>query len=290
MAPPASVEALLRETAAWLAAAGVERPRWTAAQLAAAVLECEPVALIVEPPAIGPEAAGEVRRRVTRRAHGVPLQHLTGVAGFFGHDFHVAPGVFIPRPETERVVETALRELARVRRTWPRPTVVDVGTGSGAIAISLTSTSDVSTIGFDTNPQALGVAQRNARRLGVAARTRWVRADLLAACADTQVDLVVANLPYLPSSTLSTLPREVQWDPGSALDGGPDGLDLIRRLVAQAAARLRLEGVVILEVGAGQAGLLRRAYAAQWETIDVVLDDTGIERVVVMRRPRASRG
>lgn len=292
----------LREAAAVLQAAGIERPWWTAEQIAAAVLGCEPVAWVVDPPPVPPPAAAEIRRRVARRAAGVPLQHLTGIAGFYGQDVLARPGVFIPRPETERVVEMAARELARLQGLSPGgprdtmvsrggPVVFDVGTGSGVVAISLTRTAPVGTmVGFDISRQALGLAQENACRLGVAPRIRWVRADLLTACAAATADLIVANLPYIPSSALAALPREVQWDPPEALDGGPDGLALIQRLLAQATTRLRPRGAVVLEVGDGQAAALRRAAAGAWGTIEVVRDDPGVERVVICRRAVTGHG
>lgn len=275
---------LLKEVSAVLAAAGVERPRWTAEQLAASVLGCDPLALIVEPPVLDDAVADAIRQLANRRARGVPLQHLTGVAGFFGHDFLVRPGVLIPRPETERLVETAMAELARLR---PSPAVWDVGTGTGAIAISLTLTSG-SVVGTmcasDISPQALILAADNARRMGVDGRICWVRSDLLTACAAGQADLIVANLPYIPSSELSALPREVRHDPVLALDGGPDGLALIRRVIAQAARALRTPGTLLLEVGAGQAEIVRHEAGRAWADVTVIADATGIDRVVALRR------
>ncbi len=272
---------VVREAADLLGTAGIERPRWTAEQLADAVLGCEPLTLIVEPPAVAPEAADEVRRRAALRAQGIPLQHLTGVAGFFGHDFLVRPGVFIPRPETERLVEAAVQEVAR----RPGATVLDVGTGTGAIAISLTLAAPVGTmLGLDVNRRALGLAAENAGRLGAAARVRWACADLLSACGAGRADVIVANLPYIPSSALPGLPREVRHDPSSALDGGPDGLTFIRRLMDQAARGLRRPGALLLEVGAGQADAVVREVGRAWDQTAIVADDTGMARVVILRR------
>lgn len=277
-----SLHRFLQEAAGALERSGVERPRWTAGQLVSSVLGIEPIALVTDPPPITDETRAEIQRRVSLRSQGVPLQYLTGIAGFFGRDFRVGPGVFIPRPETERVVEVALQELARLGVA--HPTVADVGTGSGAIAISLTLEHPAATIiGFEISPRALAVAQENAQRLGAASRVRWVRADLMAPCGDADIDLVVANLPYLPTSALSLLPREVRWDPPWALDGGPEGLSVIRRLLAQAAARLPSHGCVVLEVGEGQARPLCREAQADWPKSAIFCDDLGIERVVVLR-------
>lgn len=279
------VTQLLREVTATLGAARIERPRWTAEQIAAAVLGCEPVALVTAPPPLDSETSVAIQRRVAQRAAGMPLQYLTGIAGFCGLDLWVRPGVFIPRPETERVVEVAIRELSRL----PTPsTVVDVGSGSGAIAIGLTSVvKHVRIQGFEISRPALAVAQANARRLG--ARVQWVCADLLAPCGEGRIDLVVANLPYIPSETLASLPREVQWDPPEALDGGPDGLQLIRRLLDQVVRGLRPHGVVVLEVGQGQARTLVEDEEGRWGASEIVRDDTGVERVVVFRRPMSRR-
>lgn len=281
--PPVTLHHVVREAAERLAAAGVERPRWTAEQLTAAVLGCEPIALTVDPPRCDPARAAELQHRVARRAAGVPLQQLVGVAGFFGREFRVAPGVFIPRPETERVVEVALAELAGLG-VGPA-TVYDVGTGTGVIAISLTAEHPVGTmVALEISRPALAVARQNGRRAGVEEKVQWVCADLLAPCRPARADLIVANLPYLPSSELPWLPREVRWDPRAALDGGADGLDVIRRLLSQAGTVLRPGGAVVLEVGPGQARQLVRDAAGPWGQPRIVADDTGVERVVVLRR------
>ena len=275
----------LRECAERLAVAGVERPRWEAEQIAAAVIGCEPIAFVVEAPVMRPGQGEEIRRRVERRAAGEPLQYVTGLAGFFGHDFRVGPGIFIPRPETERLVEVTLREIAGL--PVRHPVIVDVGTGSGAIAISLTLTSSVGTIhGFELSPLAMAGARENAVRLGVSERIRWIHTDLLTSCAADRVDLIVANLPYVPTLAIPSLPQDVRHDPLVALDGGLDGLLVIRRLLRQATACLRPHGIVVLEVGEGQAAQLRREFDTAWAACEVVRDDPGVERVIVFRRPK----
>ena len=282
-----AVNAVIKESAATLAAAWIRRARWEAEQIVSSVMGCEPITLIVDPPELLPAEREEVQRKVQLRAGGVPLQHLTGIAGFCGHDLVVGPEALIPRPETERLVEVALRELGQL--AVRRPTVVDVGTGSGAIAISLTAAFSVGTmLGLDLSDRALAVARENAVRLAAATDMRWLQSDLLTACAPGSIDLIVANLPYIPSSAIPLLPPEVQRDPVMAVDGGSDGLAVIRRLMNQAPDRLRPHGVVALEVGAGQAGQLQREYATDWVECDIVLDDTGTERVIVLRR--AKRG
>ena len=280
---------VVAEATAVLAAAAVERPRWAAEQITASVVGGDPAAWVMEPLTVEASAHQEILRRAARRSAGVPLQYVTGIAGFFGRDCSVAPGVLIPRPETECLVEVALEELARLR--LPRPVVWDVGTGSGAIALNLTLEAPASIlVGFDTSPRALAVARENARRLGVVSRVQWVCADLLAACGEWCADLIVANLPYISTGELSTLPREVQQEPREALDGGPQGLTLIRRLLAQAATRLRTGGTIILEVGDGQARRVQAEWVSRWADVAIRPDAAGRERIIICRRAVGIRG
>jgi release factor glutamine methyltransferase len=185
------------------------------------------------------------KRLVHRRASNYPLPHLTGWVEFYGLKFEVTPEVLIPRPETETLVDLA---LAR------RPTsVVDVGTGSGCIAVSL-AVHLPEAIGYaiDISPAALAVARRNVERHGVAERVRLMVGDVLNP-RPGPVDLIVSNLPYIPTGQRASLPASVRdHEPWLALDGGADGLDLIRRLLAQAPAVLLPGGGLLVEIGADQ--------------------------------------
>ncbi|HEY58592.1 MAG TPA: peptide chain release factor N(5)-glutamine methyltransferase [Anaerolineae bacterium] len=192
-----------------------------------------------------------LHQALQRLARGEPLPYVLGQWEFFGRSFVVTPAVLIPRPETELLVEAALDWL----RAHPGSRrVVDVGTGSGCIAVSLAAEVDeVQIVAIDQSAAALEVARRNAQRHGVTRRLRWIQADLLAPFAGPW-DVVCANLPYIPSAQLARLPV-ARFEPRLALDGGPDGLHLVRRLLRQARVQIASPGALFLEIGAGQGPL-----------------------------------
>ena len=258
-----------------LSAAGCETPRLDAEVLLAHVLEVDRTALFLDPGrALDPEQAGAFRDLVVRRREREPVSHLVGLRGFRHLELAVDARVLTPRPETEHLVEAVL-DLPRGAR------VVDVGTGSGAVALALKDERpDLEVLATDVSTDALDVAVQNARGLGL--DVAFFHGDLLDALeADVRVDAVVSNPPYVRDG--DPLPPEVaRFEPAVALFGGPDGLDVVRRLVPQAVGRgARL---VALEVGQGQDGavaeLLRSAGAS---TVHVVKDLAGIGRVVVGR-------
>jgi release factor glutamine methyltransferase len=218
---------------------------------------------------------------VVRLASGEPLPYLTGQVEFYTRTFAVTPAVLIPRPETEHLVEAALEWLAGLRS----PLVVDVGAGSGAIGATLAAElPGVRVILVDSSAAALAVAKRNAARHGVIERAWPVCGDLLAALRGP-CDLIAANLPYIPSGELDSL-DVARWEPHSALDGGPDGLGAIRALLAQAPSRLTRPGLLLIEVGEGQAEtVLEMAWAAFPEAcLEALRDYAGHERVVRIER------
>lgn len=188
-----------------------------------------------------------LRDLVRRRGEGHPLQHLLGTTEFHGHEFLTDSRALIPRPETEQLVALTLSTLN------PQPsTVLDIGTGSGVIAITLALALPEATVhATDFNPEALALARENAAQLA-ASNVTFHEANLFPPGNDLY-DAIVANLPYIPASDIATLAREVQHDPVSALDGGPDGLDPIRHLISQAPARLAPGGHILLEIGHDQA-------------------------------------
>lgn len=189
---------------------------------------------------------------VARRAAREPVAYLTGTREFYGRPFAVTPDVLIPRPETELLVQEALAVLPRDRSAR----VLDVGTGSGCIAITIAlERPDVDVVATDRSPAALEVARRNAHALG--ARVTFVEADL---CGDARgVDVVVSNPPYVAARERETLDADVRdYEPPLALFGGEDGLDVLRRLIPAAAGALNPGGWLLLEIGAGQADLVRR--------------------------------
>ena len=177
-----------------------------------------------------------------RLLQGVPLPHLLGEWDFYGRSFIVSPDVLIPRPETELLVEQALTLAAR----FDRPLIVDVGTGSGAIAVSLAAAlPQASVLATDISRPALAIARRNAQR-HLAKELPFAQADLLQPFS-SKFNLICANLPYIPTRTLAGLPV-AQWEPSLALDGGASGLNLIKRLLHQAVSRLAPAGIILLEI------------------------------------------
>jgi release factor glutamine methyltransferase len=248
-----------------LTAAGCETPRLDAEVLLAAALGVDRAALIADPDrGVEPEP---FREFVRRRARHEPVAYILGCKGFRRLELEVGPRVLIPRPETEHVVEAALG-------LPPGARVVDVGTGSGAIALALADERpDLRVVATDSSPAALAVARANAARLGLA--VEWLEGDLLEPVSGP-VDAVVSNPPYVPDG--EALAPELAYEPAGALYGGLDGLDVYRRL----APALRDVPFVALEVGAGQARRVAALLAGH--EIEIVRDLAGIDRVVVGRR------
>jgi release factor glutamine methyltransferase len=216
-----------------------------------------------------------------RRAEREPLPYILGQVEFYGITFKIDRRALIPRPETELLVEKALDWA----RSLPSLTVADVGTGSGAVAIALALHLGEKGLvyGLDSSPQALELAQENAALNRVEKRIVFLLSDLLSAL-EKPVDLIVANLPYVPSAQLEKLAPELQWEPREALDGGPDGLESIRKLLSQAPSYLKRGGAILLEVGPGQArkvkALARKAFPHA--RISSFPDLRGIMRVVMV--------
>ena len=272
--------------------AGVAAPRAEAENLLAHVLSQPRHACYLEPDA--PLTADEIARLrslVARRADGVPLQYLTGTETFRGLELEVTPNVLIPRPETEGVVDAALRVLADRRSAGPPAVVADIGTGSGCLALALARVRpDVVVYATDCSAAALAVAERNARRLGLADRVTFLCGDLFEPLArgGVRVDLVVSNPPYVADEHLPTLQIEVRHEPESALRGGVDGVHFYRRIVAEAGSVLAAGAVIVVELGYGQAdavGALARGAGFNVARIDP--DFQRIPRVMTLAAPRA---
>jgi release factor glutamine methyltransferase len=207
---------------------------------------------------------------MARRYAGEPLQYIRGRTEFFSREFLVDPRVLIPRPETEILVEAALERVPRGAR------VVDIGTGSGCIAVSLAlERRDLRVLGVDRSIDALALASRNSVRLG--ARTRFAASDLLEAVREA--DVIVSNPPYIPAADVETLATEVRdWEPRAALTPGAEGTEIIDRVFAAAGRAL-----VLLEIGYGQEARVRELAAAHGRRVDAVLNDlAAIPRVVVL--------
>lgn len=272
-----------------LAAAGCDTPRLDAEVLLCECAGVERAFLLAHgTDAVPAEAWSRFRDWVARREKREPLAYITGHREFYGMDFAVTPAVLVPRPETEHVVDEVLA-LAQARHRREQPLLIaDVGTGSGAIAIALAvHLPHAQVCALDASREALEVAWRNAHRHGVVDRLCLVQSDLLEHLP-WAVDILVANLPYVADEEWPALSPEIRFhEPTHALRGGANGLDLIRRLLAQAPAHMRPGGAVVLEIGAGQAADVGRAAQAAFRNaqIRVVQDYAGLDRVVVIQTP-----
>lgn len=216
-------------------------------------------------------------RYLHQRIKGKPTQYITGVQEFYGRDFRVTPDVLIPRPETEHSVDAAL-ELAR-----DATRIVDIGTGSGAIAVTLALELQRHVIATDVSARALEVARANARQLG--AGVHFLQADLGTACTSEAFHLVVSNPPYVPASDKAKVQREVRdYEPGVALYGGDDGLQIYVRLIPDAYRLLVPGGRLILEIGYNLADRLMPMFEG-WADVEIRHDLAGLPRVMTARKP-----
>ncbi len=231
------------------------------------------------PPGLDPFFPQLVARRIARE----PVAYIVGQREFWGRAFEVTPAVLVPRPETEIIVEEVLDEA---RSGAGVGSIVDVGTGSGCLAVTLALECPDSRVwATDVSLDALAVAKRNARRHGVEERVAFVRCDVLEGI-DARADVIVSNPPYIPSGDASRLqPEVVQYEPPAALFAGADGLAVIRRLLAAAAGRLAPDGRLVVEFGFEQEADVRElARAAGWRVARIRPDLQGIPRTAVLRR------
>ena len=273
----------LRQGARMLQEGGIGVPRLTAEVLLAHQLSVERIYLFAHPERefTGPEWLG-YQDLLNERLSGKPTQYITGHQEFYGRDFQVSPDVLIPRPETEHVVELALRLSPGARR------ILDIGTGSGALAVTLRLEMGVETWGTDISPAAARVAASNAARLH--APVHFVVCDLMDAVATASMDLIVSNPPYVPLGHREGLQREVRdFEPHLALFSGPSGFEIYDRIAAGAPRVLRPGGWLIFELGFTSLDHVR-ALLARWDEVQVVPDLAGIPRVIAARRPAGSFG
>jgi release factor glutamine methyltransferase len=234
---------------------------------------------------VGAPREQELDRKVERRLKREPLAYILGHWEFYGINLLVTPAVLIPRPETETLVEHALF-LALMGIETPQLAIADAGTGSGAIAISMAIHLPAARIhALDASDGALDVASYNVRAHNVADRVKLGKGDLLEPLTDP-VDLIVANLPYIPSKRIATLQPEIQWEPREALDGGPDGLDPIRRLLSQAPGKLKDQGIILLELDPEQVPVVEELVqrCLPEATTSVEQDLARLDRILVINR------
>ena len=281
LAARATVAAALARGAEALAAAGIASARVDAEWLLAGALDVPRGRLMADPArALDGEAAARYARAITRRMTREPLQHIIGTQAFRDLAVRVGPEAMVPRPETEALVEWALALLPDV----PAPVVVDVGTGTGCIACAIAAERPAArVIALELSTAAAGLARANVGALGLEARVTVVESDLFAALGSLRADLIVANPPYLPTAIIATLDPEVsRFDPRLALDGGDDGLDVIRRLVVAAPARLAPGGALVMETAGGEraTATARLLSAAGFADVQTRADLAGVERFV----------
>jgi len=283
MAEPWTILGVLDWTSDYFAKKGLENPKLDAQVLLSHVLGLERVMLYAyfDRPVSEPERE-RFRELVKRRARGEPVAYLVGEREFWSLPFSVSPAVLIPRPDTERLVEIAL-ELARA---WTAPRILDVGTGSGCVAAALAKELPAARVtAVDVSEAALAVARANFEKNGLAVEA--LNSDLVSALGDRRFDLIVANLPYIPHRDLAGLAADVRdFEPRLALDGGADGLELVRRFIAAAPARLDPGGAIALEAGFDQLDRVAAALAeAGYGAIEVHTDLGGHPRVASARAP-----
>jgi release factor glutamine methyltransferase len=214
-------------------------------------------------------------RYLNERLKGKPTQYITHKQEFYGRDFYVNGDVLIPRPETEHLVESAVVYVDQ----HPVARVLDVGTGSGAIAITLALETGRSVLASDISLPALGVAERNRRTYG--AQVRFFAADLMSAVRPRSIDLLISNPPYVPGSDASNMQREVRdWEPHIALFAGDSGFEIYQRLISEASTTLKPGGRLVMELGYQSLDGVRSMLATAWTNIDVISDLAGLPRVI----------
>jgi release factor glutamine methyltransferase len=258
------------------------------------VLQCRREELLANPRReITPEQSERFKSVVAERAAGKPIQYITGTQEFWGLELAVTPAVLIPRPETEHLVESALALLPHNHAFC----VIDVGTGSGAIAIAIAHERPLIGVdAIDNSPAALAIARGNAQRHGLAGRIEFIEADLLSGVEDARCEMIVSNPPYVATSERASLSIEVrEHEPAAALFSGATGYEVYERLLPQAMRALKPEGWLLLEIGYGQQAKLRDMLAEQgYAAIRFVEDLQGISRIAIAQKsslpePRSSR-
>lgn len=260
----------------------VGSPRLNAEMLMMFVLGCNRAHLYAYPER---ELTDDERQRyddaIAERARGVPAQYITGHQEFWGLDLIVSPAVLIPRPETEHLVEAAIEAASRVER----PLIIDVGTGSGAVALALASDLERAEVhASDISPDALEVARANAARLQLDVRVRFHVTDLLEGFPNEFADMIVSNPPYVGETEADKVQAQVkQFEPHIAVFGGQVGTEIIDKLISQAKRVLKPNGWLMMEIGFTQSGRVEELLAG-WKEVHFVPDLQGIPRVAVGRK------
>jgi release factor glutamine methyltransferase len=282
------LKAALNAAMGRLGKSDVPSPRMNAELLLMFTLGCDRAYLYAHPEReLDTEEARRYEEALAKRERGVPAQYITGHQEFWGMDLIVTPAVLIPRPETEHVIEAVLR-IAREAAgpSVSRLKIVDVGTGSGCVALALAKELTTAEIyATEVSSEALEIARANASRLQMAGRVEFLRGDLLAGIEESSVDFVVSNPPYVGDSEADEVQLEVRrFEPRQAVFAGPTGLEVIARLVPQASRALRPQGWLVMEMsGTIVSGVL--ALLDGWKQLQVINDLQGIPRVIAAQRP-----
>lgn len=279
-----TIGGILTWTKQYFSEKGVDNPRLDAEVLLSHILGKDRMYLYVN--FDQPLRAAELtvfREAVKKRALRLPVAYITGTKEFMGLNFEVSPAVLIPRPDTEILVEAALNRLEKI----DQPTILDIGTGSGAILISvLAKLKSAKGTAVDISNEALAIAAENARNNGVADRVAFCQGDLFQPVNGRVFDAVLSNPPYIPDNDIAQLAPEVRREPRLALAGGRDGLDFYRRIISEGSRFVTPDGFIAVEVGIGQAKALAELTneAGTLEVEDIIKDYSGIDRVVLFKQ------
>lgn len=283
-----TIKSVLQWTTEYFTKLGLDSPRVDAEILLSKALNCNRVKLYIDQdkPLSQPEL-NAMHQLVERRGAHEPVAYILGSKGFMQDDFLVTPAVLIPRPETELLVE----ELGRLFKD-EHCEFLDIGTGSGAIALSLLRLlPQAHAKAVDISSDALQVAATNAKQLNLADRVKFVKADVYSGLDSQQFDLIVSNPPYIPDNDIPALSKDVQREPRLALAGGGDGLNFYRRIVKDAAAHLAQDGVLAMEMGINQSSAVQELCHQNGFTVTAVVKDyAGIDRHIFATRADSKYG
>jgi release factor glutamine methyltransferase len=276
--------ALFAEARASLAASGIDDPNLDARLIVEHFSATTQVDAIGRPDIpVGAEAVDSIRRAIARRAAGEPVHRILGFREFYGLRLNLSSETLEPRPDTETLVDAVLPHLRQLAATVGACRILDLGTGTGAIALALLAEVPAATaVGADISADALATANRNAKENGLSGRFQTVQSDWFEKISGS-FHVIVANPPYIPSEELKTLQDEVRnFDPARALDGGADGLDAYRMIAAQAKVYLKAAGRLAVEIGHTQREAVRRLFeAAGFRIVEARKDLAGRDRVLV---------
>ncbi|MFH1202784.1 MAG: peptide chain release factor N(5)-glutamine methyltransferase [Candidatus Omnitrophota bacterium] len=252
------------------------------------LLKCSRADLYASGFTLSNEQKAYLQEVIKRRSKGEPLQYILGNTEFMGLEFKVSRSVFIPRPETEILVEKAIDLVRKSKIENRKLKILDIGTGSGCIAVSLAKyLTNIEITATDISKEALEIAQENALLNGVADKINFVLSDLFSSIElqETSYDIIISNPPYIKTADIENLQNELSYEPHIAQDAGPDGLRFYRRILVQAADFLKTGGFLLMEMGFGESGLIKEIAREtnKFEIVDVVLDYAGIERAIVLK-------